>query len=110
MFIVYWSARTLTYHSDQIASIMASDLSSLVFKLLVLSSWMLVGGQNCSLTGTLRYLYTMTVYWTTGTFLYPAHHFYALYKNLPTFRKRFGMTACHSVLSGILILWSRSLI
>ena len=36
---------------------MASDLSSLVFKLLMLSSCMLVGGQNCSISGTMQYLY-----------------------------------------------------
>ena len=36
----------------QIARKMASDLSSLVFELLMLSSCMLVGGQNCSLKGT----------------------------------------------------------
>ena len=37
----------------RIARKMASDLSSLVFKLLMLSSFMLVGGQNCSISGTL---------------------------------------------------------
>ena len=51
---------------------MANNLSSLVFKLLMLSSCMLVRGQNCSISGTMRYLYMIvcgfqrSLDWTTG--------------------------------------------
>ena len=56
----------------KICRVMASDLLSLVFKLSVLSSCMLVGGQSCSITGTMRYLYVIvcgfqrSLDWTTG--------------------------------------------
>ena len=65
----------------QITREMASDLSSVVFKLLMLSSCMLVGGQNCSISGTL-YLYRPTTINVAGLdywdILYPTHNFHAI--------------------------------
>ena len=74
----------------QIARKMASDLWSPVFKLLMLSSCMLVGGQNCSISGT---LYPINV---TGLDYWNIFVPYISFSCL--------LTADQSVLSGVLIL------